>query len=117
MAFADATALTPVSLSPRVAASVATLSSADGTNGNKFTATHDTILRVVNGSASSITVTVNSVGEQFGLAVADATFTVAASGDVLWSGFESIFWQNDSKQVHVEYSSATSVTVQVIQPL
>lgn len=115
MAFADAVALTPIAMSEKAAVSIATLASADGTNGNKFFANHKTLFRVVNGSGSSITVTVNSNRNVEGLAVADDTFAVAASGDVMYSGFSDLFHQNSTGEVHVEYSAVTTVTVQVIQ--
>jgi hypothetical protein len=52
-----------------------------------------------------------------GLTLPDDAFTVpATTGDVLYTGFHTIFHQNASKEVHIEFSAATSVTVQVIQP-
>ena len=119
MAFADATAVTVTTLPTRTATSIAsgTLTAVDGTNGNKFVANRDTILRVVNGSGGSLTVTVNTNYTVYGLTVPDATFTVANSGDVLWTGFETIFHQNEQKQVHVEFSTGSSVTMAVYQPL
>lgn len=116
MAFADAVALTPVAMVEKTAVSVATLGAVDGTNGNKFFANGKTLLRVKNAAGSQITVTVNTTRTVEGLAVADDTFTVAATtGDVVYSGFSDIFHQNEAGEVHVEFSSATSVTAQVIQ--
>jgi hypothetical protein len=116
MAFADATALTPIALESKAAVSVATLANADGTNGNKFAANANTLLRVKNAAGAPITVTVKTNRSVEGLAVANDTFTVAATtGDVIYSGFSNIFHQNDQGQVWIEFSSGTSVTVQVIQ--
>lgn len=116
MAFADAVALTPIALVEKAATSVATLAAVDGTNGNKFYANAKTLLRVKNASGAPITVTVNTNRSVEGLAVADDTFTVAATtGDVVYTGFTDIFHQNATGEVHVEFSSGTSVTAQVIQ--
>lgn len=116
MAFADATALTPIRMSEKAAVSVATLSSVDGTNGNKFFANSKTLLRVKNASGGSVTVTVKSNREVEGLAVADDTFSVAATtGDVIYSGFSPVFHQNTTGEVWITFSSGTSVTAQVIQ--
>jgi hypothetical protein len=116
MAFADATALTPIALVAKAAVSVATLTAVDGTDGNKFYANANTLLRVKNASGSEITVTIDVTRLVEGQAVADDTFTVAAtSGDVIYSGFSDIFRQNDAGEVHVTFSSGTSVTAQVLQ--
>ncbi len=116
MAFSDAVALTPITLVEKTAVSVVTLAAVDGTNGNKFYANAKTILRVKNGSGGDITVTVNTNRSVEGLAVADDTFTVpATTGDVMYTGFTDIFHQNATGEVHVEFSSGTSVTAQVIQ--
>lgn len=117
MPFADAVALTPVQLGNKAAVSVATLTAVNGPNGNKFIASRSTLLRVKNASGSQITVTIDVTRQVEGLNVADATFTVpATTGDVIWSGFSDIFEQNQQGEVWVTFSSATSVTAQVIQP-
>lgn len=117
MAFADAVLVTPISLPVRVATSIETLVAADGTNGNKFVANENTILRVKNAGGAEITVTVVANYTVSGLVVANATFTVpATTGDVLWTGFAALFRQNAAKQIHVTFSAVTSVTIQVIQP-
>lgn len=117
MAYADATALTPINLSEKAAVSVATLTAVDGTDGNSFNANAKTLLRVVNAAGAPITVTVHTNRSVEGLAVADDTFSVpATTGDVIYSGFSNIFHWNDTGGVWVEFSSGTSVTAQVIQP-
>lgn len=117
MAFADATALTPIRMVERSAVSIATLANADGTNGNRFPVNRLTQLRVKNASGAPITVTIEVTKLRSGLTLADVTFSVAAtSGDVLWTGFSELLTQDDTGEAHITYSSATSVTVQVIQP-
>lgn len=117
MAFADATVLTPIRMVERSAVSIATLASADGTDGNRFLCNRHTQLRVKNASGSEITVTVNVTKLRAGLTLADVTFTVpATTGDVLWTGFSELFTQDDTGEAFVEYSDVTTVTVQVIQP-
>lgn len=117
MAFANAVALTPISPAALAATAITTFANADGTNGNKFTGNANTILRVKNASGGQITVTVHANRTVDGLTVPDKTFTVAATtGDSIFTGFTSTFWQNDSKEVWIEFSAVTSVTVQVIQP-
>ena len=117
MAFADAVALTPIRLVPRTAVSIATLANADGTDGNRFYCNRKTQLRVKNASGAPITVTVNVTKLRDGLALPDVTFSVpATTGDVIWSGFEGIFEQDDTGEAHITYSAVTSLTVQVIQP-
>lgn len=121
MAYADAVALTPINLAELTAASIATLTAADGTNGNKFSANRRTLLRVKNASGGSITVTLHTNYSISGLALPDKTFTVpATTGDVLLSGFASIFDEDTGDadvDVWVTFSAVTTVTVQVINPL
>lgn len=118
MAFADAVVLTPVSLTKLSAISIAAaLTAADGTNGNKFLANPGTILRVKNESGSEITVTVHTNLVRAGLTLPDKTFAVPlTTGDVLFQ-FDDLpaFYQNDQKQVWVEFSDVTTVTVKVYQ--
>src|SRR6188508_54278 len=117
MAFASAVALTAISPSALASTSIATLTAADGTNGNKFVGNANTILRVKNASGAQITVTVHANRTVDGLTVPDKTFTVPlTTGDVIMTGWTSTFHQNSSKEVWIEFSAVTSVTVQVIQP-
>lgn len=116
MPFSSAVALTPIAMSEKAAVSVATLTAPDATNGNKFFANKNTLLRVKNASGASITVTVHVTRTVEGLTVADATFTVpATTGDVAWTGFSDIFAQNQQGEVWVTFSAVASVTCQVIQ--
>lgn len=117
MAFADAVALTPVALASRTVKSLGAYVTPDATNGNKFFANKKTILHVKNTNAATRTVTIDCPSSAYGLALADATFTVPAlTGDVMWTGFDAIFHQNAADQVWVTFSAVTDVTVKVIQP-
>jgi hypothetical protein len=119
MAFNSAVALTPISPAALTATSVAAaaMTAADGTNGNKFVANANTILRVKNASGAQITVTLHTNRTVDGLTVPDKTFTVAATtGDVIFTGITPTFWQNSSQEVWIEFSAVTTVTVMVIQP-
>lgn len=72
------------------------------------------VLHVVNGSASSVTVTVVTPGTVGGLAIADAALAVAAGG----SGFvplASVFRDPDTGRASITYSAATDVDVAVLQ--
>jgi hypothetical protein len=117
MAFASAVVLTPIQLVARSAVSIASLTAADATHGNRFACNKRTQFRVKNASGAPITVTVNVTALRNGLALADATFSVpATTGDVIWTGFDSVFEQDDTGHAHITYSGVTSLTVQVIQP-
>jgi hypothetical protein len=116
MPFSSAVAIPPIPMVNKTAVSIVTLVTPDATNGNKFFANANTLLRVKNGSGSIITVTVHTTRLVEGQAVADATFTVpATTGDVLYAGFSTIFAQNQQGEVWVTFSAVTTVTVQVIQ--
>lgn len=117
MAFASAVSLTPIRLEPFAGISIATLAAADGTNGNRFVANRNTILRVKNASVAQITVTVHTNRIINGITLGSDTFTVAATtGDVLYTGFNDVFHQNEADEVWVEFSDVTTVTVAVYQP-
>lgn len=119
MAFADATPLTPLKLTALAATTLPSLSAVDGTDGNTFPVSVGTLLRVINGSGGSITVTVHTNYERAGLALPDKTFTVSASGDVIFAFGDPIdtFWYDRAtRMAWVEFSSGTSVTAAVYQP-
>lgn len=120
MAFADAVALTPVPLTALAATSIAAaLTAADGTNGNKFPVSANTILRVKNGSGAEITVTVHTNRVIGGLTLPDKTFTVAlTTGDVLFRFGDplDIFWYDAATRMGwITFSAVTTVTVKVYE--
>jgi hypothetical protein len=120
MSFASAVVLTPVAFTPGAATNIAAaLSSADGTNGNRFILNPNTLLRVKNGSGAEITVTVNisrTIGDQ---TVPDETFTVpATTGDVIWKPIDPLdmYWiDKATREAHIEFSAVTTVTVKVYE--
>lgn len=85
--------------------------------GNSFRTARGRALHVKNGSGGSINVTLPTPATANGLAVADRVVAVAAGAhSVIGLGAASgagIYAQVDGS-VHVDYSSATSVTVAVI---
>lgn len=71
------------------------------------------VLYVNNGAGSSVTVTLTTPGTQKGVAIADVTMTVAASKHALIP-LGAIF-RDTTGRASISYSSATSVTVAVLQ--
>lgn len=118
MAYASAVALTPIPLTPLTAIDNTTAGvTPDATHGNKFPANRFTLLRVKNSNGSSRTVTVNVNRTIDGQTVPDDTFTVGANtGDVIYTGFTENNWMDENKNVHIEFSAVTGVTVLVYQP-
>lgn len=117
MPFASAVSLTPIQLTALSDISIATLTAADGTNGNRFVCNRNTIFRVKNASGSPITVTVHANYTRDGLTLPDKTYSVAATtGDEVMTGLTETFHQSGTNEVWVEFSAVTSVTVQVLQP-
>lgn len=120
MSYAAAVAITPIVVPSLTPISIATLTAADATNGNKFTANRNTLFRVKNGSGGSITVTLHVNYTLKGLVVPDLAFAVAAAGDVIFSDFSSLFDENTGDadfDVWVTFSAVTTVTIQAINPL
>lgn len=93
-----------------------TFSAADGVNGNSWIAAHGRALHVKNGSGAPITVTIPTPGNvDTSLAIADRAVTVAASAHAVISitPDHTEYKQSDGK-IHADFSSATTVTVAVI---
>lgn len=117
MSFASAVALTPIQLTPLTDISIATLTAADGTNGNRFVCNRNTLLRVKNASGSPITVTLHANFTRDGLTLPDKTWSVSATtGDEVVTGITDTFIQSGTNEAWIEFSAVTSVTVQVLQP-
>lgn len=92
----------------------ASLTAADGTNGNSFVNDGTTLLRCKNAAGSPITLTVNTSITADGLAVADRTYSIpATTGDRLMGPFPVNYY---GSVVTISVSSATSVTLGVYQP-
>lgn len=83
--------------------------------GNAYVLRKGRVLRVKNGSASPITVTLPTPGTIDGLAVTDRTVAVpATTGDVFISLGRGDAYRQSGGKVHVDYSAVTSVTVAVL---
>lgn len=114
MTYANATALT-VKKIPQAGKDISTLQTPDGTNGNKFAANPQTLLRVKN-TGTQKTLTIETPGTVSGLAIADAVFTVpATTGDTLVPMLPEYF-QPGTHEVYVSFDTVTGVTVDVYQP-
>ena len=81
---------------------------------DKFLNDGSTILRVINGSGSSITVTIDaqSLG---GVSFSDPTVTVAAGATKYIGPFRADIFNDSSGYVNVSYSATTTVTAEAIQ--
>jgi hypothetical protein len=112
-----ATALTSVVVNRTVANGVdltAALTAADGTNGNTFANSGDTLLRVKNASGSPVTVTVAFAAAVDGQTVAARTYSIpATTGDRLLGPFPPALFGTSPT---VTFSSGTSVTVAAFEP-
>lgn len=93
----------------------------DSTPGNGDAALPGTILLIDNGSGSSLTVTIVSGGSVEGLAVADYTVTVAAGAKraILVPGGPTWVQPTGTTKgrVHIDYSSATTITRAAVRAL
>lgn len=116
MAYASAVALSVQEISRSGRPVVYGLVAPTATHGNKIPNDGKTFLRVKNGSASPITVTIDCPGSIDGQAIADLTVTVAATGDgagldfVDIGPFTSTFNQADGF-VWAVFSAVATVTV------
>lgn len=116
MAYASAVALTINDISRAGKAATFTLVAPTATHGNKFVNDGKTFLRVQNGSASPITVTIDVTAQVDGLSVPDLVVTVAATGDAaglddqLIGPFTTNFQQSDAN-VWVVCSSVATVKI------
>lgn len=90
MAYASAVALTVQEISRSGKAVSDDLIAPTATHGNKFVNDGRTMLRVKNNSAGDIVVTVDNPSLVDGLAVADLTVTVKATGDADGLDFQDI---------------------------
>jgi|SRR3990167_1962345 len=114
MTYANATALT-VKKIPQAGRDISTLQSPDGTNGNKFAANPQTLLRVKN-TGTQKALTIETPGTVIGLAIADAPFVIpATTGDVLVPMLPEYF-QPGTQEVFISFDTVTGVTVDVYQP-
>ncbi len=91
-----------------------TYTAGDATNGHSFRNDGSVVLHVKNGGTAAVTVTIPTPAKVAGMDVADASFSVAAGGDVFAGPFSpSVFNQADGT-VWVDLSAASGVTLAAI---
>jgi hypothetical protein len=116
MAYASAVALTVQEISRAGKAVSKAMVTPTATHGNKFLNDGRTMLRVKNGSAAPITVTIDCPATLDGQAVTDLTVTINATADANGLDFQDIgpfpasFSQTDG-YVWATFSAVTDVTV------
>lgn len=86
---------------------------ADATNGMAFVNTGREVLLVDNAGASSTTLTVDYKADRYGRDGSDS-ITIAAGEQRLIGTFNADLY-NQKNQVHLDFSSATSVNVAVVK--
>lgn len=114
-------ARTEITVQEAAAAGSELTTEAANVDGNSFLNDGNTLLYVVNGSASPVTVTLQTPAQQAGLDIAEQAWTVPA-GET-WKGgrFAPSIYNRpagdpDAGKVYVDYSAVASVTVAVIEP-
>ena len=82
--------------------------------GNSYAPTRGRVLRVTNGSAASVDVTLVTPGlADADLAIPDRIVAVAAGVTRYFGGLDAVYRQADGT-VHINYSAVTSVTVALL---
>jgi hypothetical protein len=93
-----------------------TYTAADATGNTFDNSTGDVYFHIINGSGSSIVVTVSEERTcNFGHATTDAEYTVNALAIRILGPFDVLRFNNSSRLVTVTYSSVTSVTVAAVR--
>ncbi len=82
------------------------------TDGNAWANNGNTWLYVLNGSGGNVVVTIKTPLTVEGIAVAEITKTLAAGEDWIFGTFSTRIFNQTNGEVHVDYDSITSVTVQ-----
>jgi hypothetical protein len=93
-----------------------TLTAVDAANGNQWTYKGDQLLVVRNGGGAGITATVKSATTVDGLAVPDRAVTIAAGATAVIQE-AAVARQASNGKVYVDWSSGTSVTAGLIDPV
>lgn len=88
---------------------------AAATDGHSVENTGREFIHVKNGSGSSVTVTIQTPGTVDGLAVADRTVAVPASGERMIGPFAPGDYNQDDDAIYVDYSAITTVTIAAVQ--
>lgn len=91
--------------------SVSTAEAADAVNGNSFANTsQNVVVKVVNGSGGSLTVTFTTITNYDGLSMPDLEVTIPNGEERIIGPFSNSNYGN-SNTVYVDYSTGTSVTI------
>lgn len=88
------------------------------TDGNKFTNTGKEFIHVINGSGSSINVTMPTPAQVAGLDIEDKVIAIGAGVDTMIGPFEPGYYNQsgaDKGKTYVEFSAITSVTVAILR--
>lgn len=88
---------------------------AAGASGDTFSNDGDTRLRVKNGSASAVTVTISSLQQCNQGFTHDVTVSVAAGAEEEIGPFAPVRFNDGQGNVSVSYSAVTSVTVAAVR--
>lgn len=99
---------------PTIAGLNATFSAANA-DGHSIPGTGDIIVEVVNGSGSSITVTIPTPATIGGLAVADGGGSIPAGERRHYGPFRADLCNQSDGTVHIDFSAVTSVTCAAIR--
>jgi len=116
MGYSSATVLTVQEISRAGKSVTEQLAAATATHGDKFLNDGKTFLRIKNGDASPITVTIQTPGTIDGQALADLTVTIAATADEDGLDFQDIgpftaIYNQSDGYVWALCSAVTSVTI------
>lgn len=88
---------------------VSAVSAAGG--GDQYPNNGKTLLKVINGGGSDITVTITPTNTVNGYTIAPIAVTVAAGATKYLGPYDQNYFNNSSGRVAVTYSAVTSVTV------
>lgn len=75
----------------------------------------NTRLRVVNGGAEALTVTIATPGSTGGLAIADRTVEVPAGEERIIGPFKKSLYNNEDEQIEVTIDKSEEVTISAIK--
>ena len=83
------------------------------TDGNAFPNTGNQLFYIKNGSGGNVVVTIQTPLTVVGLAVAEATRTLATTEEYVFGVFPTHVFNQSNGEVWIDYDIVTSVTIQV----
>ena len=83
------------------------------TDGNAFPNTGNQLFYVNNGGGGSVVLTIQTPFTAGGLALAEATRTLAAGEEYVFGVFPTHLFNQSNGEVWIDYDGVTSVTIQV----